>query len=143
MPEFELDVGQCAIRYRALDAFTQGYVECAFFCGVEGIDEANLHLGLLSDEAWREIEEDCAAFQVGNAAPLAAATEGSPVWPQQRCQYDMQRAGNDFWYTRNGHGVGYCDRGLPDDVEQALYEAATRAGESYMYTGDDGKLYIA
>jgi len=144
MPEFQLDVGthESAQRYRGLDYFTQGYIECMFFCGGFNDDVKDPHLGMLSDEAWKAIEEDCQAFQIANAAPLAAATTGEPVWPNQRYEYTMARAGHDYWYSRNDYGVGYGDRGLPTDVEAELERAAVAAGQVDPYVGDDGKIYL-
>jgi hypothetical protein len=46
--------------------------------------------------------------------------------------YDVEKAGRDFWYTRNGHGVGYWDRGLDKAVAKSLSEAARTYGEAYI-----------
>lgn len=48
------------------------------------------------------IEADCQAFQDANADLLALAYE--------REGYTEHDAGQDYWFTRNGHGVGYWDR---------------------------------
>lgn len=50
---------------------------------------------------------------------------------------------HDFWLTRNGHGVGFWDR--PErygSVAEALTALAQRAGEVYIYVGDDGQVYF-
>jgi hypothetical protein len=52
------------------------------------------------------------------------------------------QVGHDFWLTRNGHGAGFWDRGL-GELGEALTRAAETFGESYLYTGDDGKLYVS
>ena len=83
------------------------------------------------------IVAECIAFQHDNAASLADATDDSRKDP-----YDMRRAGHDFWFTRNGHGVGYWDREL-GDVGDALDKAAKKAGGRDAYAGDDGKLYLS
>lgn len=80
-------------------------------------------------------DADCAKFQADNAALLARAK-----YPQKDST-DMARAGNDFWMTRNRHGAGFWDGGLPDDLGNALTKAAKTYGEMSLYIGDDGKIY--
>lgn len=137
MPEFVLDTGSAASRqrFKSLDSFTQGYIEAMFFCGVGDIELGDLNLDRLAPDAWEQITSDCGAFQVGNAAALAAAVASKPT-------YDMEQAGRDFWFTRNGHGTGYSARSLPDDIETELERAAHVAGEVDLYAGDDGLLYF-
>jgi hypothetical protein len=53
-----------------------------------------------------------------------------------------ERAGHDFWLTRNGHGVGFWDRGL-GALGDRLTAAAKVYGSQDIYVGDDRKLYIA
>lgn len=48
--------------------------------------------------------------------------------------------GHDFWLTRNGHGVGFWDRGL-DELGDRLTDACKIYGEYNLYVGDDGKVY--
>lgn len=48
--------------------------------------------------------------------------------------------GHDLWLTRNGHGVGFWDRGL-GELGDKLTEAARAAGERTLYAGSDGQLY--
>jgi hypothetical protein len=54
--------------------------------------------------------------------------------------------GHDFWLTRNGHGAGFWDRftAEPDaSYGRHLTEKAKPYGESYVYAGDDGKVYVS
>lgn len=51
-----------------------------------------------------------------------------------------QRAGHDFWLTRNGHGAGFWDRGL-GELGKRLTAAAKVYKEVYLYAGDDGKIH--
>ena len=53
---------------------------------------------------------------------------------------DDDQAGHDFYFTRQGHGVGFWDRDLEHGDE--LSKIAEKMGEIYVYVGDDGKLYI-
>ena len=52
-----------------------------------------------------------------------------------------EQIGHDLWLTRNGHGVGFWDRGLgaQGDSLTAICEAL---GEVWSYVGDDDQLHI-
>jgi hypothetical protein len=50
--------------------------------------------------------------------------------------------GHDFWLTRNGHGAGFWDRGL-GELGDKLTAMCKPYGESNLYAGDDGRLYVA
>ena len=81
----------------------------------------------LHPDALEAIRADCEAWQKKHAALLTLA-EGIHG-------YDMQRAGSDYWFTRNGHGVGFWDSDL-GDVGDMLSDAATAAGEVHVWFGD-------
>lgn len=53
---------------------------------------------------------------------------------------DAERAGHDFWLTRNHHGAGFWDRGFGKAGDR-LTEAAHTFGECYLYVGDDGMVH--
>ena len=55
---------------------------------------------------------------------------------------DAEQAGHDFLLTRDGHGVGFWDRGL-GEVGDRLTRACGSYGASDAYVGDDGKVYVA
>lgn len=55
-----------------------------------------------------------------------------------------QMAAHDLWLTQNGHGAGFWDRkeslygkGLQDRMDKY----ASRAGEIFLYVGNDGKIH--
>lgn len=143
MPEFHIDANEPAAdgrRYSGLDAFTRGYIEAAFFTSTGTGDDAESGLehasfADIAPSALDGIVADCAKWQADNAELLALAAD--------RDGYDMERAGNDYWYTRNGHGVGFWDRkeldaeGLGDKLS-----AACRYRSVDMYRGDDGLIYF-
>jgi len=81
----------------------------------------------LSDEARARIERDCAGFLLAN-------------WEWIGSEYE--RAGHDFWLTRNRHGAGFWDGDWPEHGD-ALTQAAHGYGETDLYVGDDGKLYLS
>ncbi len=60
-------------------------------------------------------------------------------------EFGTGQAGHDFWLTRCGHGTGFWDRfstGKGEEYGRQLTEAAKPYGESYLYIGDDGQIYI-
>jgi len=54
---------------------------------------------------------------------------------------ECDRAGHDFWLTRNGHGAGFWDGDWPDDAGGRLTEASKKYGEFNLYVGDDGLIH--
>ena len=146
MTEFVLDMGSSAGRdaFRGLDSFTQGYVEAMFFTSTGTGDDGDLQDASVSELAPSALElivADCAKFQEVNAARLALAYERcSKDW----VAYDQEAAGRDFWYTRNGHGVGFWDRDAlrADGLGDQLSEDCRTWRECYLYRGDDGLLYV-
>lgn len=55
---------------------------------------------------------------------------------------ELERAGHDFWLTRQGHGAGFWDGDWPKDVGKRLTEASKRYGEVTLYVGDDGMIHV-
>ena len=140
MPEFVLDHGSrdTANRFAQLDSFTQGYIEALFFTDTGTGDDGELEHATVDDlapSAWEKIIADCKRFQELNRADLDEACDFDG--------YDEQCCGNDFWYTRNGHGVGYWCRDEIGDMGDRLTYAAKRFGEVDFYRGDDGLLYLS
>lgn len=55
---------------------------------------------------------------------------------------DESMIGHDFALNRDGHGAGFWDRGA-GDAGQHLSEACKPYGESGLYVGDDGRVYVS
>lgn len=117
-----------------LDAFTRAYIECALWSSTDnsrddGGDPLDDNYGVedFAPEALAQIIEDCEAFQ------RAQRDTYGERWTDER-------AGHDFWLTRNGHGAGFWDRGH-GPVGSTLTAAAKAYGTVDIYVGDDGKLY--
>lgn len=147
-----------------LDAFTQGYIEALFFtesspaydseewfsdeCKAaqeEGRADGNIPgdtgFSDLAPDSLARIIADCAAFQADNAEllELAYALEpGSPEFMYARDPIDPQRAGQLFWYARNGHGIGWDDNGNAECLAalQAACGWRTKFGEVHVWFGD-------
>ena len=137
MPEFIIDTGGCE-QFAKLDDFTQGYIEAMFFTdtGTGDDEEGGLEHANVAEFAPGEIDaiwDDCQRWQFANQDKLTAAYETG--------RYDARRAGNDYWYTRNGHGVGFWDRELGDIGDEL--SNACRYSERNLYRDDDGLLYCS
>jgi len=112
-----------------LDSFTRAYVECALWSSIgddgEPLD-AVYSLDDLAPECLQQMVDDCQDFR-----ELAGdALDG----------IDDEQAGHDFWLTRNGHGVGFWDRGL-GAVGDQLTKDSKSFGSCHLYVGDDGAIY--
>lgn len=153
MPVFHMPEGhELEPSFADLDSFTRGYIEAMFFTDTchGDLDDTENRDGEIPDFAtyddiderslW-EIIAECASFKRANQVLIDAACDAGT--------YDEQRAGSDFWFTRNGHGVGFWDRDLGfhdelGDIGTRLSEACgwcTDFPEVYVHTGDDGKIY--
>jgi len=138
MPEFILDHGspEASKRFANLDSFTQGYVEAMFFTNTGTGDDGDMEHATVSDlseEAWSNIIRSCEAFQEKAKTLLTLAYARN---------YDAAQAGRDYWFTRNGHGVGFWDREQleADSLGDELSDAC-RHSEVYVCRGDDGLVY--
>src|ERR1017187_9161934 len=102
-----------------IDTFTQAYIEAALWSSTaygspeeqkadpnhEGhFDQSFQTCGYdkLSADLTRQVIHDCKAFQADNSELLIK-------WYSD-CGESEERAGHDFWLTRNGHGAGFWDR---------------------------------
>lgn len=112
------------------------YVETALWASTNDTeDESNDHsfydcgyeFDDVSDDTLRSMWDNCKDFYNANLELLE--------------YIDNEQAGHDFWLSRNGHGAGFFDRGLGKIGDQ-LQTAAKVYGDSYLYLGDDGKIYV-
>ena len=148
MPEFVMEGRDHAAR--AESEFVFGYIEAMFFtesspvfdssdwftderraASAEGTADGELpgDVGYadLHPDSLETIRRECNTFWILNRDVLEKACE-TPG-------YDMTQAGRDYWFTRNGHGVGFWDRDL-GDVGETLSEAARGDGETHVFFGD-------
>lgn len=137
--------------WKDLDLFTQGYIEAMFFTEerehVDGEDMEesgsiphNSCFGMIAPEGLANIAAYCERFVRENTALL----ERAYVLGEAQGCYDETRAGRDLWYTSQGHGAGFWDRGL-GEVGQELTDKCgfgTAFPEQYVETGDDGVIYV-
>lgn len=99
------------IQYDQFDDFTKAYIEAALWSSTDNsddsggdpldsnYDETNIH-----EDSLQSIYEDCKKFQHENACLWEDGESDRGEWNMD------QRAGHDFWLTRNGYGSGFWDR---------------------------------
>lgn len=128
-----------------LDEFTQAYLEAALFAtndestpeGGEPLDK-NYGFQDFSEETLRKMAADCAAFRRKFSDEQI---EESHL--QAEGEYNaIQRAGHDFWMTREGHGVGFWETyRWGGRIAQEMDEFSKQAREFYLEVGDDGQIH--
>ena len=108
------------------------------------LDETNF-----TEEALEMVIHDCLWFQNDNREMLEKAYESTAYqniysrFSESDCYGGIQScAGHDFWMTRQGQGVGFWDRGLPEDVDEALTGASKAFGECYVEVDDKYRIHI-
>lgn len=119
--------------------FVIAYKTCALWSSIgddgEPLDDTKT-IDEISQDCAEFMRADCVEFMRSNVADLIEY-EARMTCEQWR---GMERAGHDFWLTRNGHGAGFWDRGL-DDLGERLSKAARAYGPVDLYIGDDGFVY--
>lgn len=89
-------------------------------------------------EQFQQEAADLLAVAYGHHTPARTIGDGSlpdshrPAW-----DYDECHAGHDFWLTRNGHGAGFWDRGMPDEIGEGLSDIAKGYGERNAWFSDE------
>ena len=123
--------------------FLRGYITCALWSSAGDDDEpldSTHDESDLAGETLQAMKDACAKFMADNEKDLDEYTQ-HPAVPRGADWTESDHAGHDFWLTRNGHGAGFWDRGL-GELGDRLSKASKAFGESHLYAGDDGKLYL-
>jgi hypothetical protein len=122
-----------------LDNFTRGYLVGALWSSTDDDGEPlddEFDVDDFAPSAVAAAIKSCTKFQKECAELLNQA------YDSEEERYDEMQAGTDFWLTRNGHGTGFRERDLGDDVGHDLATVARKYGEVYIYVGDDGHIHI-
>lgn len=117
------------LREAMRNPFLRGYLNAALFAETDAEGEPldkNYGVRDFSKDALEEMFADATGFLSENWDDIAG---------------DPERAGQDFWFTRNGHGAGFWDGDWPEPAATRLTDAAHAYGEVYLYVGDDGMIY--
>lgn len=130
MAEYHIPLGEQQ-TWQCLDEFTQGYWEAAFFTSQEEIGAHTF--ADVSKAAYDRAIKDCLKFQTDNMSLLALA--------YMRPNYGPAQAGRDFWFTRNGHGVGFWDRHQLGDLGDKLSDACRHRSIDVSVTAGKIDLY--
>jgi hypothetical protein len=119
-----------------LRAFQGGYLECAAWASAD-TDEDGEVLNL-DEFAYSRACEDALKLQALQFfhAHYDLLAEAAKVQP-------WDHLGQDLWLTRNSHGTGFWDRGLPLTLGDDLTKAAHNAGPVDLYLNDDQEIDIA
>lgn len=129
------------MTYDECDDFTKGYIKAALWLfdpepGPGDWDGKERELiPSLAPEAIQIMADVCQQFQTDNKSVLDRA------YCDGASSYTQERAGHDFWLTRNHHGAGFWDRGL-GSIGDHLAEAARVYGSADLYRGDNGLIYV-
>jgi len=123
--------------------FLRGYITCALWSST-GDDNQPLDSthdeSDLAGETLQAMKDTCTKFISENEKDLDEYSQSRAI-PRDAQFSESDCAGHDFWLTRNGHGAGFWDRGL-GELGDRLSAASEAFGESNLYAGDDGKLYL-
>lgn len=112
-----------------LDLFLKAYVEAALWSSTDDKDVPldKYHTAKdLAPETVAKMKADCQKFLVENDEDIGI---------------EYERAGHDFWLTRNGHGAGFWDGDWEEEAGERLTKSAHAFGQADLYIGDDGKIY--
>jgi hypothetical protein len=90
--------------------------------------DSNFSIDDFDDDALQKLEKDCREF-------LEKAKDF--ILNDKRHQNPFERAGHDFWLTRQGHGVGFWDGDWDEPAATELTELSEEFGEFYLYVIDD------
>jgi len=137
LTRFRIAAQEMMMTSQRLDAFTRQYIETALWSTMDQSDEQggepldkNYSIDDIAPETMELIVEDCADFQEKYWRLLSDSG------------IDDERAGHDFWLSRNGHGTGFFDEDtIDDEFQDQLQDAAEAYGEFDLYVGDDGLIY--
>ena len=114
-----------------IDAFFAAYIKCGLLLGDDDL-EYPLMGRPFADGVKEELRDDCRRFVHANAEALLEYVKHCNVTD------GWGLAGQDFWLTRNGAGIGYWAR----DCADGLDKAAIAFPPISLYLGDDGFVYF-
>jgi hypothetical protein len=132
-----------------IDTFTVAYLQCVLFAETDNSDDnggepldRNYDLGDFTVQAIEVAKADCEKFQADNLDDILK----TPDWhgsDSYTCEgyLGLECAGHDFWFTRNGHGVGFWDKEYYTKEEKnRLTKAAEAFGECSLYITDSNEI---
>lgn len=119
------------------DLFFGSYMEAVKFTDASTADD-ECNGCEFSDEAIDRMRTDCAKFWDAHGEKIVDLDFINDVHP-------VEKAGHDFWLTRNGHGAGFWDGDWDrwPVLARRLDQASKDVGNCDVYKGDDGKIHLS
>ena len=120
---------------KGIDEFVSSYIEAMLWAerpidenGNEGEAFEDTHeIEDIAPDSMEEIRSDCEGFLRENARFIRG---------------EFERAGMDFYLTRNRHGAGFWDGGWSAGIGRRLTDSAHVYGTQGLDLWSDGKLHI-
>lgn len=115
---------------RDLQTMTRGYIEAALWADLFDSEGNTLDEYTYTDvepKSRNTAEAICASFLVDTVEIDTS-------------EWTDEELGRDLWFTSQGHGTGFWDRGR--EAGQLLTDIARRYMARDIYAGDDGEVYI-
>lgn len=114
--------------------FMDAYIECALWAETDNSDDRggnpldeNFGPEDFTKESMKQIRKDCEAFCDENWDDISD---------------NLERAGHDFWLTRNGHGCGFWDGDWPEKAGKRLTKASKAYGSCDILVDPNRKLHL-
>lgn len=124
---------------RNFEEMVDGYAEAALFSSNDESDESggnpldeNYSRADIADETFKKMKRDCAKFMKQNKRDLDAFVS-DPDLEHKSDSHVWSLVGYCFWMNRNGHGVGFWDRGVEEALGERLSKASQKFGEVNLY----------
>jgi len=115
-------------RRRHLSKFQEAYLDAALATSTDDSGQSlDRSSGDIAESSYNQMLRQASKFEHEHSEDIGGDTE---------------RAGRDFWLTRNGHGAGFWDGDWPKAVGDRLTKAAKKYGEQTLYVGDDGTIHV-
>jgi hypothetical protein len=130
-----------AINSPDFAAFLSGYTTALLWSSADTVDgdDVNLDDYELSTAGADKCRAGCLDFFTANHADIV---EAAGLYPTRKEHGGFALAGHDFALTRNGHGAGFWDGDLPEELGERLTKASDAAGQVDAYLGDDGQVWL-
>lgn len=115
-----------------LEEFTTACLEALYFTDT-GEDGQPSRDAELEPDTLLDLQADCRSWWRRFGPFVLACREKIPD--------AVKAAGHDFWFTRNGHGVGFWDGDWKETPYEDVFSEGARAyGPFDTYLTDDGRI---
>lgn len=117
-----------------LQEFYEGFLQALFFSTSYDVDgekhlDSDFDFSDLSSDAAKLISRDCSSF-LDSVQSIVN-------------DYDLSLMGGDYFFVRNGHGVGFKDRDCYSwRAAEYLTKLASEYKELYIEVGNDNRIHV-